>query len=85
VQSGKVTMESALRAITEARRAVHRVRRLLEELGQRNKRLPLNRRYAEVLARPIDLSADDETVERRSELMLAVHELTTILEKEFLT
>lgn len=85
VQSGKVSMESALRAITEARRAVHRVRRLLEELGQRNKRLPLNRRYAEVLARPIDLSADDETVERRSELMLAVHELTTILEKEFLT
>jgi Fe-S-cluster containining protein len=85
VQGGKVSLEPALRAIAEARQAADRVRRLLERLGQTDEHWPLNRRYAEVVAQPIDLSADEETAECRSELMLAVHKLTTILEREFMT
>lgn len=84
VQAGEMNGERALRAIADARRAINRVRQLLEELGQQDERLPLNRRYAEVIAWPIDLSANEETTDRRSELMLAVHELTQILGSEFL-
>ena len=83
-QSGKVTVSSALKAIAEARRCVEAVRKLVRESGQRDERMPLNRRYSEVMSQPIDL-ADEENSERRGELMLAVHKLTKILERDFLT
>ena len=84
VQSGKITSDAALKSIAEARRCVDRVRELVRQLGQNDERLPLNRRYSAIMAQPLDLASDDETAERRSELMLAVHKLTQILEREFL-
>ena len=83
-QSGKVTVSSALKAITEARRCADDVRKLVRELGQNDERMPLNRRYSEVMSQPIEL-ADEEKSERRGDLMLAVHKLTKILERDFLT
>jgi Fe-S-cluster containining protein len=84
VQSGKVTNDAALKSMAEARRCADHVRDLVRQLGQTDERAPLNRRYSAIMAQPIDLASDDETAERRSELMLAVHRLTQILEREFL-
>ena len=83
-QSGKVTTTAALKAIAEARRCADDVRELVRELGQSDEKMPLNRRCSEVMSQPIDL-ADEENSERRGELMLAVHRLTKILERDFLT
>ncbi len=37
------------------------------------------------MAEPIDLAGDDHIIDLRSQLMLAVHKLTKILERDFLT
>ena len=79
-----MTSGAALKSIAEARGWVDRVRELVRQLGQNDERMPLNRRYSALMAQPLDLASDDETAERRSELMLAVHKLTQILEREFL-
>ena len=85
VQSGKMTSGAALKSIAEARGWVDRVRELVRQLGQNDERMPLNRRYSALMAQPLDLASDDdETAERRSEMMLAVHKLTQILERDFL-
>ncbi|MCL4787017.1 MAG: YkgJ family cysteine cluster protein [Verrucomicrobia bacterium] len=84
VQAGAVTATAALRNIAEARRATEQVRRLVRELGHTDESVPLNRRYAALAAQPIDLATDEERVERRSELMLAVGRLVRILERDFL-
>lgn len=85
VQSGKVTSAAALKTIAEARRCADGVRELVRQLGQADERMPLSRRYAQIIAAPIDLTADEGKVEERSELMLAVHKLTKILERDFLS
>lgn len=85
VRAGKTTSAAALKAIAEARGCADRVRELVRQLGQNDERMPLNRRYSAIMAQPLDLASDDdETAERRSELMLAVHRLTRILERDFL-
>ena len=83
-QAGEIEVAAALRAIKQARRHAETVRKLLVQLGQTDERLPLNRRYANVMAEPIDLAGDERIVELRSELMLAVHRLVQILERDFL-
>lgn len=85
VQAAKATSAAALKAIAEARGCADRVRDLVRQLGQNDERMPLNRRYSAIMAQPLDLASDDdETAERRSGLMLAVHRLTRILERDFL-
>jgi len=84
VQVDELSIVVALRSIAEARRLSEEVRRLVRELGHTDEGLPLNRRYAALIAQPIDLAADDERIERRSELMLAVDKLVKILERDFL-
>jgi len=85
VQRKALTVAAALKSIHEARQQVKTVRRLLKELGQNDDHLPLSRRYAKVVAEPIDLGGDERMIELRSELMLAVHKLTKILQRDFLT
>jgi len=84
VQTGKATSAAALKAIAEARACADRVRELVRQLGHHDERMPLNRRYAAIMSQPLDLAGDEETAERRSELMLAVHKLTQILGQDFL-
>ncbi len=85
VQAGKTTSDAALKAIAEARTCADRVRHLVRQLGHNDERMPLNRRYSAIMSQPLDLASDDdETTERRSELMLAVHKLTRVLKREFL-
>jgi hypothetical protein len=46
--------------------------------------LPLSRRYARLMAEPIDLAGDERIVELRSQLLLAVARLSKILGQYFL-
>lgn len=84
VQAGRMTVAAALQRIGESRQQVDDVRRLVRELGHTDETVPLNRRYAALIAQPIELAADDGHVERRSELMLAVGKLVKALEHDFL-
>jgi uncharacterized protein len=82
--AGKLTLESALKAIGEARKQVAGVQELLEKLGQRDQSLPLSRRCAKVISQPIDLTASEEEIEFRGELLLAISKLTNTLQRHFL-
>jgi len=84
VQAGKVTAPVALRKIVAAKRRVEVVLKLVRALGHRDETIPLNQRYAALMAEPIDMSADEADIKRRGELMLAVSRLVESLEKDFL-
>jgi hypothetical protein len=77
--------EAALGSIAGANRAAKRVRQLVRELGETDETLPLSRRYARIMAQPIDFAGDEAVIERRGELMLAVDRLAKVLERDFLT
>lgn len=83
VESREMTAGAALKKITEAKRLADRVRELLRSLGQRDEQMALTHRYAEAMSAPMDL-ADEAGTERHGELMLAVNELMTRLQRDFL-
>ena len=83
-KNGQLRLNYALKAIAQARSSADVVRKLVRELGQNVESVPLNRRYAAAMSQPMDLSTNDGTTRRRSALMLAVHRLTKILERDFL-
>ncbi len=85
VSAGKLTTGAALKTIAEARRGAEAVLKLVRELGNTAEAKPLNQRYAEVAAQPIDMSASEAEVERRGELMMAVAKLGQFLERHFRT
>jgi Fe-S-cluster containining protein len=83
VDAGEMTPGAALKKIAAAKRRVEKVRELLRQSGQREEQMALTHRYTEVMSAPIDLSAEADA-ERRGELMLAVNDLMTLLERDFL-
>ncbi|HEY0548797.1 MAG TPA: YkgJ family cysteine cluster protein [Verrucomicrobiae bacterium] len=84
VQAGEVTERAALKSIQNALRRAEKVRRILRELGDTDESVPLSRRYQRMMRQPIDLSADPRLIDLRGELMMAVAELVSVLEREFL-
>jgi hypothetical protein len=84
VQAGKTTPAAALKKIAETKRRADEVLKLVRQLGSTDESLPLNQRYAAVMAQPIDMSADEAEIERRGELMMAVSRLVELLEQDFL-
>lgn len=84
VAAGSKTTQAAVKAIGQCRKQVASVRELLEKLGQRDEHLPLSRRCAKVISQPIDLSASEEEIEMRGELLLAIARLTSVLDRDFL-
>ena len=84
VQSGELPAPDALKRITDAKKLVEKVRRLLRRLGDEDEQLALTKRYSRMMAKPIDLSADEDAGEARGELMLAVNDLMHLLQREFL-
>jgi uncharacterized protein len=84
VTAGKLPPGAALQIIAETRRSADAVLQLVRELGNTDEIKPLNRRYADVVAQPIDMSADEAEVERRGDLMMAVAKLVASLERDFL-
>jgi Fe-S-cluster containining protein len=85
VQAGEVTERAALKSIQDALRRAEKVRGILRELGDTDESVPLSRRYQRMMRQPIDLSADPRLIDLRGELMMAVSELVTVLEQEFLS
>jgi Fe-S-cluster containining protein len=83
VEAGEMTPTAALKKISAAKTQAENVRALLRSLGQRDERMALTHRYADAMSRPIDLS-DETGAERHGELMLAVNDLMTRLQRDFL-
>ena len=83
-QSGEMSASAALKRIADAKKLVEKVCRLLRRLGDKDEQLALTKRYGRVMAKPIDLSGDEDTGNARGELMLAVNELMHVLQREFL-
>ena len=83
VAAGEMTADAALKKISAAKKQAGRVRELLDLLGQHDERMALTHRYAAAMGAPIDLS-DDQNAERHGEQMLAVGELMTRLQRDFL-
>ena len=83
VESKEMTASAALKKITAAKTQADKVRELLRSLGQSDERMALTHRYAEAMSAPIDL-ADEASAERHGELMLAVNDLMTRLQRDFL-
>jgi Fe-S-cluster containining protein len=84
VQAGEMGTDAALKTIAEAQRLAEKVRGQLRRLGQSDEQLALNRRYAQVMREPIDLSGPEDAAELRGELMLAVNDLMQMLRQDFL-
>jgi Fe-S-cluster containining protein len=84
VQAGKTTVAAARKSIREAKQRSDEVLRLVRALGDTNETLPLNRRYAVIMAQPMDLAGDEVHLELRGELMMAVARLVETLERDFL-
>jgi Fe-S-cluster containining protein len=83
VEAGEMTASAALRKISAVKKQAERVRGLLRLLGQREERMALAHRYAAAMSAPVDLS-DETGAERHGELMLAVNDLMTALQRDFL-
>ncbi len=84
-QAGEVTERAALKSIQNALRRAEKVRGILRELGDTDESVPLSRRYQRMMREPMDLSVDPHLIDLRGELMLAVSDLVTVLEQEFLS
>jgi len=84
VDRGQQTVSAALRNIQRAKKLFGEVARLCRALGHRDDTIPLNHRYAAVMAEPMDLAGDASNMQLRGELMLAVGKLAEVLERSFL-
>lgn len=83
VEAGELTAGAALKKIAEAKRQANQVRGLLRLLGQRDEAMALTHRYAAAMSAPVDLT-DEAGAERQGELMMAVNDLMTRLQRDFL-
>jgi hypothetical protein len=84
LQDGKVSLAQAQKTVASAREQAAEVQRLLRLLGNTEEHLPLSRRYAAVMAQPVDLAAGEAHSELLGELMLAVARLGDVLQRDFL-
>jgi Fe-S-cluster containining protein len=84
VEAGEMTSVTALKKISVAKKRAGDVRELLLSIGQRDEKMALTHRYAEAMSAPLDL-ADESSSEKRGELMLAVNDLMTLLQRDFLS
>src|SRR5262245_18073160 len=81
VRAGAATVEQARAHIEQAFTYIRRVRTLLDELGERNPRLPLNERCAHALAK--DMSRVPGMSQRQTELEDAINALDTLIQSTF--
>jgi Fe-S-cluster containining protein len=84
VAKGELGPAAALTRIKQVRREVESVSRQLRDLGNADEELPLMRRFAVVMAEPLDLAGDPEVIARRARLMADLDTLMGKLHREFL-
>jgi Fe-S-cluster containining protein len=82
--AGEVSRPAALRTIRKTRALVKRALIILRKLEEHSEHLPLNRRFAAVLTKPIDLSDEPAVLKRRARLMKTIDELSGLLAEKFL-
>jgi Fe-S-cluster containining protein len=86
VNSGSRKQDQAQKVIVETRRAAERVRWLLHKLGDQDERQPLSRRFNRMRRRldagGLCVLSEDET-QLYADLTLAVHQLQSLLRREF--
>src|SRR5471032_280495 len=75
VQDSELDADAALKTIAYTKHKAEKVRVLLRQLGQKDERLAMTKRYAQAMSEPIDLSDLESHTDRRGELMLAVDDL----------
>ena len=85
VSTGQTSPAVALKLIAAAKQQAQTVRQLLGELGDHQEDRPLSRRYARLMAEPLDFAAGEEAIECRAKLMLAVDTLMKMLQRDFLS
>ena len=83
IEAVEMTAGAALKKISEAKTRAEKVRELLRQSGQSDETMAFTHRYAKAMSAPIDL-ADENSAERRGELMLAVSDLMQLLQRDFL-
>jgi Fe-S-cluster containining protein len=83
VAAGNLAAGVALKKIARARALAEKVRTLLRQSGQHDETMALTHRYAAVMSAPIDFS-EEQSADRRGELMMAVSDLMQLLERDFL-
>ena len=84
LEDGKISVNMALKTISEAKTLANRVRRLLRAFGQHPEEKPIAHCYSEAMTRPIDLSSDAGYTKRHGRLMQAFGDLIGLLERAFL-
>jgi Fe-S-cluster containining protein len=84
VQAGEMKVDDALKWIAAAQKLVANVQRLLRRLGDKDESLALTKRYARMMAAPIELSAGVGDAKQRGKLLLAVNDLMRVLQRDFL-
>ena len=84
VNAGKITETMALEKIREVKRRVGQVNHFLGQADEMtDAKKPLMKRCDKALAERLDPKADDEAQKLRSQLILAMQELETMLDEEF--
>lgn len=81
---GKISIDAALKMISEAKTLANRVRALLSAFQKCPGEQPMTRCYSDAMSAPIDLSRDNNAGERHGQLMLAFGDLMELLQREFL-
>jgi len=84
VGAGKITVDAALKTISEAKALTGKVRAHLRAFKQRPDKQAMTLCYSEAMSAPIDLSHHDDFGEPHSELMQAFGDLMSLLERDFL-
>ena len=85
VQDGKMRESAGQKRIAQARAKAERVRRWLHRSGESDENSPLTKRYARVMAQPLDLTGEGNAVAVRGKLMRAMADLMQFLHREFLS
>ena len=83
VRAGTVTVEKALSKIRAARELAGKVEKLLGELGYNNAQLPFSRRFQRCQRAAENGKLPESQFDRLAELQLAVHQLISLLAREF--
>jgi len=84
VETGKQSLAVAVRKIRATRRLVERVVQLCRELGNKDEDVPVNQRYAIIMAGPLELGGDGKVLKLRGELMRTVGRLADVIGRDFL-
>lgn len=83
IEAGLITEEQAQATITQARRQVAEVRRLIEESGLREDGQALSDRYERVISTPVNAVLEPDMLAVREELVAAMHTLSHGLQRDF--